>query len=127
MCARKFPPSRSSQATIVPLKPFGPIHRARCSGSVQHLKTSSRGASKTRSIMSSRSVCSVTTALLLAAILFLPHSCSAFVLRLKLAQIIVEPVETVLPETTIFLEPVGGVFERGADEPAGPPLRLAPP
>jgi hypothetical protein len=46
---------------------------------------------------------------------------------LKLTQIVVEPVEAVLPETTIFVEPVGGVFQRGADRPAGSLLRLAPP
>src|SRR6516164_253808 len=110
---------------MVLLKPFGPIHRAKCSGSVQYLKISSRGASKMRSMISTRSSESAKTALLLAVILLLLHSRGAFVLRLKLPQIVVQPVEALLPETTIFLQPVGGGFERICFEPARSPLSLA--
>src|SRR5690242_15476788 len=100
---------------IVLVKPRGPHQRARCSGSVQALNTRLRGASKRRVRTSTRSADSA--ALLLAAM--------SLLLLLQFAQIIVQPIETLLPETPILLQPVGGVLKRTGLEPAGPPLCLA--
>src|SRR5438445_9939975 len=88
-----------------------------CSGSVQALKTRWRGASKIRVIRSSCWVDSAAASLL-AAILLL--------LRLQIAQIILEAIEALLPETAVMLEPVGGVLERPRPQAARPPLRVAP-
>lgn len=45
---RYAPPVRKSISQPGSVKPFGPHHCFRCPGSLQTLKTSSRGASKTR-------------------------------------------------------------------------------
>src|SRR5262245_48061564 len=100
---------------IVLVKPRGPHQCTRCSGSVQALKTRLRGASKTRVMTSTRSAGSV--AVLLLAAMFL-------LLLLQFAQIIVQTIETLLPDAPILLQPVGGVLEWTRLEPAGPPLRL---
>src|SRR5690349_18381380 len=47
------------------------------------------------------------------------------VLGLKLAEVILQPVEPLLPELTIALQPVVDAFQRLRLELAGPPLRLA--
>src|SRR5260370_22793130 len=57
---RYAPPGRSAFLRTVLLKPRGPRHRDMCSDSVHALKTRLRGASKTRSILSTRSAGSVT-------------------------------------------------------------------
>src|SRR3954447_5564299 len=84
----------------------GPNHAATASGSVHALNTSSRGASKTRVIMTSR----------LAAT-------SAIVLSLS-AQVRVEPVHARLPGPLARLHPRDRVVERLGLHPARPPLRL---
>src|SRR6202790_1004115 len=116
MQLRKAPPGRRSNLHDGRVKPRGPYQWTRCSGSVQALKTRLRGASKMRSISSTRSADSVA-ALLLASIFLL--------LLLQLAQVIVQAIEALLPETAIVLQPISGVLERTRLEPAGPPLRLA--
>src|SRR5258707_400303 len=60
MWIRYAPPGRRSFLRTVLVKPRGPHHRAMCSDSVHALKTRLRGASKTRSILSTRSAGSVT-------------------------------------------------------------------
>src|SRR5262252_6764860 len=49
------------------------------------------------------------------------------VLRLQLAQVVVEPIKALLPEAMVIHEPIGRGFQRGSLEPAWPPLRGAPP
>src|SRR3954452_5341527 len=48
-------------------------------------------------------------------------------LSLQLAQVILQAIEALFPEAAVVFEPVGGIFQRTGFEPAGPPLRLAPP
>src|SRR5579872_3546316 len=107
------PPARGSALQEIMVQPCGPHHFIKCSGLVNALNTSSRGASKMRMTTSSRSldstpgsnfaVCGAPLLLLVAAILLLLHSRGWFVPRLKLLQILVKPVEALFPETTIFL------------------------
>src|SRR5215212_6796743 len=80
----------------------GPYHAASSSGSVQALKTRSRGASKMCVI---RTFVSVT-------MLFLS------------AQVRVEPADPGLPCPLARLHPVHGLVERLCLQPARPPLRL---
>src|SRR5262245_46835583 len=46
-------------------------------------------------------------------------------LALKILQIVVEAVETFVPEAAVVLDPVGGGLEGAGLEPARPPLGLA--
>src|SRR5579872_844829 len=110
------PPTRKSISHWRTVKPCGPHHCDRCSGCVHTLKTSARGASKTRVMTSSRD--DSVAAVLVAGILLL--------LLLHLAQIFFETIETLLPETPIVFDPLGGILERARLEPARTPLRLAP-
>src|ERR1700680_169990 len=90
-----------------------------CSGSVQALKTRLRGASKMRVMTSSRFSASVMLPALFLVSIFL-------LLRLQFAQVLVEAVEALFPETLIVLDPFRRVLERSRLEPARPPLCLAP-
>src|SRR5262249_26073396 len=99
---------------IVLVKPRGPHQCTRCSGSVQASNTRLRGASKTRVRTSTRSA---------AAAVLLPAARFRLLL-LQFTQILVQAVETLLPETPVLLQPVGGVLERTGFEPAGPQLRF---
>src|SRR5262249_47952481 len=73
----------------------------------------------------SRSAVFVTALLLalLSAMLFLLEFQFLF---LQLAQIVIQTVEALLPETTILLRPVGNLFERPCLELTGPPLGITP-
>src|ERR1035438_4675945 len=91
----------------------------RCRGSVQALKTSSRGASKTRVKMSSRSAvsdaalaCALLTGMLLLLFEFL-------------AQVGVQTIKTLFPEIAVVFHPVRDIFEWTGLETAGPPLGFA--
>src|SRR6266496_2980680 len=116
MRKRKAPPGRASIVQEGIVKPRGPHQHTRRSGSVHALKTSARGASKTRSMTSVRSA--VVAAGLVLAAMSPPFP-------LQLAQVVVQASEALLPETPIVLQPVRGVLEGTRLEPAGPPLRLA--
>src|SRR3546814_8614249 len=48
------------------------------------------------------------------------------VLHLQLVEIVLQPVEALLPELPIALQPARGILQRRGIQPAGPPLRLAP-
>src|SRR5579862_5824453 len=87
-----------------------------CAGSVHTFHTSSRGASKTREITNS---CSVDGVEGLFSATMIP------LLFLQLMQIIVQPIETLLPETTVLPHPIGNLLEPLRLKPAGPPLSLA--
>src|ERR1700689_2276046 len=91
------------------------------SSSVNARHTRSRGASKTRVMTSTRSADSAAILFFAAIFLFLRVR---FAL-LQLAQIILEAIEGLLPETAIVFEPIRRVLERSRGEPAWTPLRLA--
>src|ERR1041385_1449374 len=55
MSKRQRPPTRTSISCVVDVNPFGQNHSVRCSFSVHALKTSARGALKTRERTISRS------------------------------------------------------------------------
>src|SRR5207244_6664022 len=87
MHQRYFPPTRRSISHAGDVKPFGPHQRMTCSGSVQPYQTSSRGASKTRSTMSTRSS-AVMGASVLSAIFVLLLGDLAAVFLLVLLQLL---------------------------------------
>src|SRR5437764_14943579 len=95
------PPGRTSICCMVVRKPRGPNHCAMCCGSVHTVHTSSRGASKTRVPVISRSLVSAALATMSFLLLFL-----------QLLQVFVEPIETFLPEFAVVLQPAGDVLER---------------
>src|SRR5687768_18252739 len=119
MTKRHTPPGRMSNALVVLVKPSGPHHCARCLGSVHASNTSSRGASSTRVVMMARGSRS-RSMLLLADTLLL-----RFVLRLQLAKIILQAVETFFPEAAIALQPIVNAFQSLGFDAARAPLRLA--
>ncbi len=57
---------------------------------------------------------------------FPAFAATPFLLRLQLAQIVVQAIQALLPEAAIMLEPPSGILERARFEPARAPLRLAP-
>src|SRR5229473_6363812 len=61
MTIRRAPPGRTSISQTGLLKPCGPHHCATCLGSVHIWKTSSRGASKMRVRVTSRSIMAVVS------------------------------------------------------------------
>src|SRR3954447_1931579 len=115
MMKRQAPPGRTSISWIVFVKPFGPHQWMTCCGSVHIRHTSSRGASKTRVAAISFSAAFATAMLFLLFLLFL----------FQLAQVFVQAVETLFPEFSVVLDPVGDLFERRRLEVAGAPLRVA--
>src|SRR5262245_14908137 len=116
MTKRHTPPGRMSKALVVVEKPFGPHHCARCFGSVHACHTNARGASNSR--MAMMACGSRSRSMLFRAATRLP-------LGLQLAQVIVQAIETFLPEAAIGLEPRIDALEGVGLDAAGPPLRLA--
>src|SRR5260370_42150869 len=121
MTMRQAPPGLTSISQTGFVKPRGPHQCAMCLGSVHALNTSSRGASKTRVMTSSRCGALVTALFLslLAAMLLL--------LLFQLDQIVFQTIEALLPETAVVLHPAGDVLEWTCLQLAGPPLGFAPP
>src|SRR3972149_245681 len=78
---RMAPPGRTFNSQTGFVNPFGPHHCATCFGSVHALNTSSRGASKTRVMTSSRSVA------VMASLVFALLTVMLFLLVFRLAQI----------------------------------------
>src|SRR3954469_2391863 len=108
MTVAKAPPGRAS--TVIDsrgaLVPIGPQKWVRCSGSTMQLKTSCRGASKTR---------------------VKRRTCSVMVISgrgLQGAEVVVELVEAFGPQASVRLDPVDGGVERGPFQVAGAELRL---
>src|SRR5215469_3755483 len=95
MVAAKLPPTRSSPLCSVKLNPRGQDHCASSCGSVQARNTSSRGASKVRRMMSSRS----------ALVLSRTLASISFLLSLQLAKVAVEAAEAPFPVAAIALGP----------------------
>src|SRR5258706_3778218 len=104
---RQAPPTRTSASQTGLVNSFGPHQRARCSGSVHALNTSSRGASKTRVITTSRSI-----AVSLAGVLGVPLADILSLLFFHFHQIFVETIKAFFPEAAILLHPFGDVLER---------------
>src|SRR6266849_5046860 len=109
MTKRNTPPARKSISHIGKEHPFGINQRVRCSGLVQALKTSSRGASKIRTIVSSRSPTLVKTSFLLGIFSLLAGM--FLLLFFKFFQIIVQPIEALVKKPAIVRHPVGDVLE----------------
>src|SRR3989441_8651595 len=130
MWIRMAPPGRTSSSQTGAVKSFGGNHCAICFGSVHALNTSSRGASNTRLVMSSRSLAGsdrlaslvVATSLLLRVF---GLSRVRARLLLKLAEVVVEAGEALLPKAPGALDPIGGLPQTLGLEAAGPPLRVA--
>src|SRR5262249_27634993 len=118
MRKRNAPPGRTSIAQAGMVKPFGPHHCTRRPGPVQVLKTRRRGASKTRVMTSSRSV---DFGAALSLVTMLPP------FSFDVLQIVVQPIEALVPEAAIVLQPVARFLEGTGAEPAGAPLCLATP
>src|SRR5215469_5041046 len=100
--------------------PCGPHHCVTCFGSVHTLKTTSRGASKTR-------VRTRSGAFLFAALLA-PASGAAMVFLLfpDLSQVIVQSIEALSPEPPVALDPFRHLLQTSRFELTRPPLRFAP-
>src|SRR5215468_5497254 len=98
MSKRQRPPTRTSISCVVVVNPFGQNHAVRCSFSVHALKTSERGALKTRERTISRSrahdasAFPAMTLLLLRGVLGL-----VFLFPYEFLQVVVELVEALLP------------------------------
>src|ERR1700722_8821968 len=108
MTKRQTPPGRKSKLDVVVVKPLGPHHCARCFGSVHAEKTSSRGASNSRTPMIERASVSRST-LFFAAMLVLLFT--AFGIHgLELFQIDVEAVETLVEEAAVVFQPFVDAF-----------------
>src|SRR6478672_11245680 len=126
MTKRHTPPALKSNALVVVRKPSGPHHCERCFGSVHTDHTSSRGALTSRVptiTFGSESRSTLLVAATLLLLLFRGLPLRRF--RLQRAEIILQPIEPLLPEPAIFLEPVVDALQRIQLDPARPPLRLA--
>src|SRR5258707_1539798 len=109
----RLPPTRRSISHRYVVMCAGPYQRMNISGSVQARQTSSRGASKTRSI---RTCVEALVAWVLGP---------AVIARLlQFGQICVESIESLLPEPAVVLDPVGDLLQGLGREPARPPLMV---
>src|SRR4030081_757268 len=88
------PPGRNSNARVVVVNPFGPHHWLRCLALVNASYTRRRGPSMVRETTISRS----------EALRLLGADATSFLLAPKFLHVLVEPVETPVPE---LLEPAG--------------------
>src|SRR4051794_14588434 len=109
MTVVKTPPGRAS--TVIwssgALTPVGPQKWVRCSGAIRQLKTSSRGASKTR-------VMCRTCSVMCLSVRGCPQG----------AEVVVELVEALGPQAPVRLDPVHGGIEGLPLQMAGAELRL---
>src|SRR5487761_923808 len=117
---RIAPPTRTSNSQTGLVNPFGPHHCAVCFASVHALNTSSRGASNSRVITRShsedpRALIPALYADMLLLLLFIFR-----ILFVHFPQIVVEPVETLLPKPPVVFHPTGHVLQRARLQAAGP-------
>src|SRR5882757_8690641 len=102
MTKRQTPPTRKSKACVVRVKPSGPHHCARCSGSEKAANTRSRGALNTREPMIERGSRSRSMLFVAATAFLLGFGWSGLFavrrFRLDRLQIILEAIEPLLPE-----------------------------
>src|ERR1700722_4113112 len=137
MTNRQTPCGFTSISWIVVVNPFGPHHCTMCLGSVHSFHTSSRGASYMRVAEISRSPTNralLPSAILAAMFLLLGFQIEGLrILRVEVlcvaarqfADIVVQPVQALLPEAAIVLHPPGDILQGTGPQPARPPLRLA--
>src|ERR1700687_4203233 len=102
MMNRQVPPALTSISCVVTLNPRGPHQWPMCFGSVHALKTSSRGASIRRERTISRS--SVFEGFRPVAGLFVAGIFFSL-LSLKLAEIIIQAIEALVPELPVLIDP----------------------
>src|SRR5512132_3123857 len=121
MTKRHTPPGFTSMLCVVVVKPRGPHHCTTCSGSIQASNTRAGDASTRRVMTISRSA--ELFALAAMASMPLPF----LLLRLNLAEINLQAIETFVPQRPVALEPRVDVFQRVGRNAAGAPLRLAAP
>src|SRR5919107_5919593 len=135
-----MPPGRRSSLVESIWKPFGPHQRASRSTSVQARHTVSRGASNVRTISSSAPCGAVVFgAMVPSCCVEVVWSAGALapglaprlarrlrLLGLELAQVVVEPVEALVEEAAVVLEPAVDALQSLGSEAAGTPLRLPP-
>src|ERR1700722_6893922 len=115
MQTRKKPPGRMSDSYDVTVNPRGaPCQCCRCWVSVQHSKTSSRGASNRRVITNSVSLAFAWLAGMFLVLLGL--------FGFQFREVNIQTIEAFFPESAIRLHPVGDVLERTRLQPARPPL-----
>src|SRR5215207_5018868 len=130
-----MPPGRRSSLVESISKPFGPHQRASRLTSVQARHTVSRGASNVRTISSSAPCGAVVFgAMIPSCCVEVVWSAGALaprlarrlrLLGLELAQVVVEPVEALVEEAAVVLEPAVDALQSLGIEAAGTPLRLA--
>src|SRR6266850_5888283 len=108
------PPGRASNSAIGLPTIFGPHHFWMCSAFVNTSKTRSRGASKTRSTTSS--LIGISTTLSLGAM--------SSLLLLQFLDVVVQSIESLLPDDAIALDPRVDLLEWAGLERRRPPLRL---
>src|SRR5262245_23097529 len=118
MTKRHTPPGFTSILCVVVVKPRGPHHCTTCSGSVQASNTRASGA-LIRRVMTIRSVGILASAVMASMPL------SFLLLRLNLAEINLQAIETFVPQRPVALEPRVDVLQRVRRDAAGAPLRLA--
>src|SRR6267142_2806845 len=99
------PPGRASNSAIGLPTIFGPHHFWMCSGFVNTSKTRSRGASKTRSTTSS--LIGISTTLSLGAM--------SSLLLLQFLDVVVQSIESLLPDDAIALDPRAALRKTGED------------
>src|SRR6478736_5395684 len=149
MTKRQTPPARKSKLCVVIEKPFWPHQCARCFGSVQASNTRLRGASNRRlpeitfgSCVRSRRNVSATELLLrlhhsgrdrlkcVDAVLSawglrpLRSRAGLLLLGLQRLEVGIKPVEALLPEAAVLLEPPVDLLQRLGFNPARTPLSL---
>src|SRR5580658_11119538 len=99
MTKRHTPPGRNSKCDVVVVNPFGPHHCVRCLGSVNAAKTSSRGASNSRTPTIDRA--SVSRSRVSFAAISL--ACRFF--GLQRFQVVIEAVEAFVEKPPVGIEP----------------------
>src|SRR5262245_13748847 len=114
-------PGFTSNLCVVVVKPRGPHHCTTCSGSVQASNTRAGGALIRRVMTISRSVGILASAVMASMPL------SFLLLRLNLAEINLQAIETFVPQRPVALEPRIDVLQRVRGDAAGAPLCLSAP
>src|SRR5258708_3728423 len=117
---RHSPPGRASILSTVVAYSRGPNHCDTSFGSVNALNTSSRGASKTRVMVSSCFPGSMTYSVFATVCAF---AVIGFLL-LYGRQVFVESLETLVPKLPVLAHPISRLLQAAAVQPARPPLCL---
>src|SRR5438034_9139535 len=129
MSMRIAPPGRRSSSQTGFVNPCGPHHCATYFGSVHASNTSARGASMMRVRTSSEGAGAdevVKAERRFAVLPLLRLSAAMFgLLGLKCAEVILQAIDALVPESAVLLHPSRDFAQRHRLESAGPPLRVA--